>query len=304
MNKDQIRNLFATHDVPLGLKDVWEVQGTPVIKHSALERLSAALKLVWDLPREVVVGNQDVVVLVSAKRADGIMEWSYGECSVVREGVQGNYKVSGRQAAYPWAMAEKRGKDRVIIKLAGLHGAYSDEEADKFKEALKNGEADFSNGTTAATPEADQGAAPAPAEEKAPARRGRPSKAAQAAQAAPAPAEEPRQEEPPHEELPPLEEPEGEPEREEAPPPPREPARAAPKAANDAAPPPEPGDDLKGKIDRAKSINAVTDLMLAPETQAALAALPPSSRDDVREYAKARLVSLGWPARNTKAAAR
>ncbi|MEE9481931.1 trna delta -isopentenylpyrophosphate transferase [Methylobacterium ajmalii] len=301
MNKEQIRTLFSTHGVPLGAKDVWEVQGTPVIKHSALERLSAALKLVWDLPREVVVGNQDVVVLVSAKRTDGIMEWSYGECSVVREGVQGNYKVSGRQAAYPWAMAEKRGKDRVIIKLAGLHGAYSDEEADDFKDALRNGKAEFGATAPADEQSGDEEPARPPAEEKAPARRGRPPKAAQSA---PAPAEEPRQEEPPHEELPPLEEPEGEPEREEAPPPPREPARAAPKAANDAAPPPEPNDGLKGKIDRAKTINAVTDLMLAPETQSALAAMPPALRDEVREYAKSRLVSLGWPARNTKAAAR
>jgi hypothetical protein len=30
-------------------------------------------------------------------------------------------------------MAEKRGKDRVILKLAGLQGVYSEEEADDFK---------------------------------------------------------------------------------------------------------------------------------------------------------------------------
>ena len=33
-------------------------------------------------------------------------------------------------------MAEKRAKDRVILKLAGIHGdAYSEEESDDFKEA-------------------------------------------------------------------------------------------------------------------------------------------------------------------------
>ena len=33
-------------------------------------------------------------------------------------------------------MAEKRAKDRVILKLAGIHGdAYSEEEADDFKES-------------------------------------------------------------------------------------------------------------------------------------------------------------------------
>ncbi len=56
--------------------------------------------------------------------------------------------------------------------------------------------------------------------------------------------------------------------------------------------------DLTARIDQAQSINAVTDLMLAPETQAALAAMPPGLRDEVREHAKARLVALGWPARS------
>ena len=37
---------------------------------------------------------------------------------------------------YPVAMAEKRAKDRVILKLAGLSGhVYSEEEADEFKES-------------------------------------------------------------------------------------------------------------------------------------------------------------------------
>lgn len=36
---------------------------------------------------------------------------------------------------YPFAMAEKRAKDRVILKLVGLHGdVYSEEEADELKE--------------------------------------------------------------------------------------------------------------------------------------------------------------------------
>ena len=45
-----------------------------------------------------------------------------------------NYRVSGRQAAYVYALAEKRAKDRVILKLVGLHGLpSSEEEADEFK---------------------------------------------------------------------------------------------------------------------------------------------------------------------------
>jgi hypothetical protein len=56
-------------------------------------------------------------------------EWSIGEARI---GL--NYQVSGKQAGYPYAMAEKRGKDRVILKLAKLHGAYSEDEADDFKQ--------------------------------------------------------------------------------------------------------------------------------------------------------------------------
>jgi hypothetical protein len=48
-----------------------------------------------------------------------------------------NYRVSGKQAAYVFCMAEKRGRDRVILKLAGLHGVYSEEEADDFKRGAK-----------------------------------------------------------------------------------------------------------------------------------------------------------------------
>ncbi len=49
-------------------------------------------------------------------------------------------------------------------------------------------------------------------------------------------------------------------------------------------------DELKRKIDKAGSINAVTDLMLLPgATQKSLNELPVAVRDEIREYAKARL---------------
>src|SRR3954467_9953597 len=56
-------------------------------------------------------------------------EWAIGEAPV-----NANYRVSGRQAPSGDALAEKRAKDRVILKLVGLHGLlYSEEEADEFK---------------------------------------------------------------------------------------------------------------------------------------------------------------------------
>jgi hypothetical protein len=58
------------------------------------------------------------------------MEWSIGEALI-----GANYRVSGKQAAYVWAMAEKRAKDRVILKLIELSGlVYSEEERDELKD--------------------------------------------------------------------------------------------------------------------------------------------------------------------------
>jgi hypothetical protein len=133
MDGRQIRELFKKHDVEVSRDDLWDVNGKPVILHAALERLSAALELEWDMPTVVKAESEEVVLICRAKRKDGKAEWSFGEVKIVREGVLGgNYKVTGKQPGYPYAMAEKRGKDRVIIKLAGLHGAYSEEEADDF----------------------------------------------------------------------------------------------------------------------------------------------------------------------------
>lgn len=269
--KQEIRDLFATHGVVLSQSDVWAVQGTPVVKHSALERLAAKLKLTWDPPREVMVSMNEIVILARATRTDGISEWSYGEVNVVRDGVPGgNYRLTGKQAGYPWAMAEKRAKDRVIIKLAGLHGAYSEDEAEGFNS--KNADPDE--------------AAPA-------ARRGRPARTQ-------APKDEPQEDQRE------VEVADADPHQEDA-------GATTSSGADDGigmggddddAPVAEdPGAALKGKIDRAKTINAVTDLMLDPDTQKALAEMAPGIRDAVRDHAKQRLVSLGWPAKRTAAAA-
>lgn len=128
MNAQEIRELFKGYDVSLGAKDVWEVQGTPVIKHSALERLAAALKIRFD-PPTVLRAERDEAVILTVGRLGDVSEWSIGEALV-----SVNYRVSGKMAAYVYAMAEKRSKDRVILKLANLHGAYSEEEADEFKQ--------------------------------------------------------------------------------------------------------------------------------------------------------------------------
>ncbi|MFE1602502.1 trna delta -isopentenylpyrophosphate transferase [Methylobacterium sp. ID0610] len=230
----QIAEILATYGEPLA-GNVWRVQGTAVIYHKALERIAAQARIRFDAPVIVRAERDEAVILVTGhmpgpggERA----EWSIGEALI---GV--NYKIGGRQPAYVYAMAEKRAKDRVILKLVGLHGLlYSEDEADEFK---------------ASRPDLQPAAKTKPIHV-------------------------PDQEDEAAEE-------------------PAEAASAESGLAGEA--------DLKAQIDRAKSINAVTDLMLSPETQARLSAMAPGLRDEVREHAKQRLVSLGWPAKTRKAAA-
>lgn len=107
---------------------VWRVQGTAVISHKALERIAAKAGIKYALPTIIRSERDEAVLLVSGTLGER-MEWSIGEALV-----NVNYRVSGKQAGYVWAMAEKRAKDRVILKLVSLHGlAYSEEEADEFK---------------------------------------------------------------------------------------------------------------------------------------------------------------------------
>ncbi|MDP4004285.1 trna delta -isopentenylpyrophosphate transferase [Methylobacterium sp. NEAU K] len=221
----QIADILVRYGEPFG-GNVWRVQGTAVIYHKTLERIAAQAGIVFEPPTLIRAERDEAVILVTgrlpgtksgAKAAADRVEWSLGEALV-----NVNYRVSGKQAAYVYAMAEKRGKDRVILKLIELHGlVYSEEEADEFRAhlpAVRAVDEDF---------------------------------------------EEP--------------------------------------AAFDEVT--EAEGDLKRRIDEAGAINAVTDLMLDGTTQAMLAAMPPGTRDEVRDYAKARLVALGWPKRTGRRSA-
>lgn len=108
--------------------DLWDCQGTWVVYHHALERVAAEQGIEWEAPT-VIAGNasEDVSMIVYG-RLNGRLEWATGEASI------DNYPKRGKAQRYPWAMAEKRGKDRVILKLIGLGGeVYSEEEAEDFK---------------------------------------------------------------------------------------------------------------------------------------------------------------------------
>jgi|SRR4051812_11517475 hypothetical protein len=203
----KISEVLAKFGEPMA-GNVWRVQGTAVIYHKALERIAAHAKIQFDAPTIVRAERDEAVILVTGRMGER-MEWSIGEALIGT-----NYRVSGKQAAYVYAMAEKRAKDRVILKLIELHGlVYSEEEADEFRQSRMG-----------------------PAE-----------------------------------------------------------ANAAETIVEVSGNPSSIETELKQKITKAKSINAVTDLMLHADTQRALSDLPEGVRDEVRDFAKARLIELGWP---------
>lgn len=103
---------------------VWNCHGTWVAYHAALERIARKAKIVFNPP---MVVEADSTAKVAAICVSGKMgsteEWSIGEAA-----------PANNKNAYPFAMAEKRAKDRVILKLVGLHGmVYSEDESEDFR---------------------------------------------------------------------------------------------------------------------------------------------------------------------------
>ncbi len=211
---NKIAEVLAKFGEPMA-GNVWRVQNNAVIYHKTLERIAAQAKIRFDLPTFIRAETDEAVLMVVGHMADR-SEWSIGEAVMQGGNHPGNYRVSGKQAAYPYAMAEKRAKDRVILKLIELHGyVYSEEEADEFKQSAP----------------LQQGSSPSSAETKV--------------------------------------------------------AEIKQQTTTQ--------DDLKEKIRKARTINAITDLMLHADTQKTLADMPEGIRENVRDYAKERLVALGWP---------
>lgn len=104
--------------------EIWEVHGsTWVVKHKALERVAVEVGIVWLRPSVQVcdLANKIAVICAFGKLGER-EEWSFGEAS-----------PANNKNSYPVAMAEKRARDRVILKLLVTHGAlYSESEAEEF----------------------------------------------------------------------------------------------------------------------------------------------------------------------------
>lgn len=124
-----------------GSEACWDCHGTWVVYHKVLEQIAVKAGIQLDPPvvLESDGKNKTVALCVTGHLKDQTI-WSIGEAS------EHNYKTKPKQPAYPYAMAEKRAIDRVILKLIGLHGlAYSEEEADDFK-APVGGTRDITHG--------------------------------------------------------------------------------------------------------------------------------------------------------------
>lgn len=104
---------------------LWDCHGTWVAYHRAIEEIAAKAGVSFSRPEIIEASTKDgIVSLLCFGKLGDREEWSVGECS-----------PKNNKNSYPYAMAEKRAKDRVVLKLVGLHGlVYSEEESDDFKE--------------------------------------------------------------------------------------------------------------------------------------------------------------------------
>lgn len=94
--------------------------------HKFLERVAQKAGITFDEPKIFNLQLDEIALYVNGHKGD-FSAWAIGEAS------NGNLTKTSKN--YRWAMAEKRAKDRVILKLLGIAGdMYSEEEADEFKE--------------------------------------------------------------------------------------------------------------------------------------------------------------------------
>ncbi|WP_049732829.1 hypothetical protein [Rhizobium ecuadorense] len=108
--------------------DFWQIPQNKqwVAKHAALEVVATKADVKFSMPTIIEADTEKGIAVLAVSGSLGDRsDWSTGEAS-----------SKNCKNAYPWAMAEKRAKDRVVLKLVGIHGlVYSEEEADDFKDS-------------------------------------------------------------------------------------------------------------------------------------------------------------------------
>lgn len=108
--------------------DFWKQKqsGKWIVRHAALERVASQAGIRFERPAMIASDAEKKIAVVCVEGHLGERsEWSFGEAAVYNN-----------QNSYPYAMAEKRAKDRVVLKLLNLSGdAYSEDEADEFRDS-------------------------------------------------------------------------------------------------------------------------------------------------------------------------
>jgi len=105
--------------------DYWQESRSKkyIITHDACQKIGDMEGIIFGPPQILNSEQNFVRMVISAKKGEVLM-WSIGEAD-----------AKNCKNLYFGAMAEKRGKDRVILKLINAYeyGIYSDVEADDFK---------------------------------------------------------------------------------------------------------------------------------------------------------------------------
>lgn len=106
---------------------LWDCHGTWVIYHKYVELIGMKAGVTLDEPTIIHADptSKHVVILVKGSNPEArVSAWSFGEAAPYNN-----------KNAYPFAMAEKRAKDRVILKLVGLAGhVYTDQDVADIKD--------------------------------------------------------------------------------------------------------------------------------------------------------------------------
>jgi hypothetical protein len=110
-----IKEMLEKYDID-PRRALWDCHGTWVMYHKYVELLGAKAGVQIDAPRviECSVEKKFVVIQVAGQLGDGDdapHAWTFGEAAPYNN-----------KNAYPFAMAEKRAKDRLILKLVGCAG--------------------------------------------------------------------------------------------------------------------------------------------------------------------------------------
>lgn len=111
---------FLPNDIdPMSAVWIHKQSDSYIVTHKSLEIVAAKAGILFEPPVIVQHSAEDkICILIATGKLAERVEWSFGEATPYNN-----------HMSYPYAMAEKRAKDRVILKLMGIHGyIYTDAE--------------------------------------------------------------------------------------------------------------------------------------------------------------------------------